>query len=173
VDQVTTRGIARSSFALEKPGLVEIRASSEPAVLSEMIQIDVSLGQAAVITVIPPLPTVTIEPTQVLPTPVEEDEFVTLEGYPRFSGWMFAVLFIGFSALLTYWASSQLQSRRWGWRWGICVFLGGLVGYNYATLGLPGSTQVVLSNGILGVLLIAGVGELIGLGFAWLWARLT
>jgi beta-N-acetylhexosaminidase len=173
VDQVTTRGIARSSFALEKPGLVEIRASSEPAVLSEMIQIDVSLGQAAVITVIPPLPTVTIEPTPVLPTPVEEDEFVTVEGYPRFSGWMIAVLFIGFSALLTYWASSQLRSRRWGWRGGMCVLLGGLVGYNYATLGLPGSTQIILSNGILGVLLIAGVGELIGLGFAWLWARWT
>ncbi len=171
VDQVTTRGVARASFALEKPGLVEIRASSEPAVLSEVIQIDVTSGQAAAITVIPPVPSETIEPTPLPPTPVEEDEFVTLEGYPRLSGWMFAVIFIGLSALLTYWASSRLQSGLWGWRWGICVLLGGLVGYNYATLGLPGSTQVVLANGISGVLLISGVGELIGLGFAWLWSR--
>ena len=99
------------------------------------------------------------------------DEFVTIEGYPRLAGWMFAIMFVGLSALLTYWASSQLQSRLWGWRWGICVLLGGLIGYNYATLGLPGSSQIVLANGILGVLLISGVGELIGLGLAWLWSR--
>ena len=171
VDQVTTRGIARASFALEKPGLVQIRASSEPAVLSNAIQIDVSAGQAAVITVIPPMPSETIEPTPIPPTPVDEDEFVTSEGYPRLSGWMFAIMFVGLGALLTYWASSQLQSRLWGWRWGICVLLGGLIGYNYATLGLPGSSQIVLANGILGVLMISGVGELIGLGFAWLWSR--
>jgi beta-N-acetylhexosaminidase len=171
VDQVTTGGIARASFALEKPGLVQIRASSEPAVLSNAIQIEVAPGQPAVITVIPPFPSETVEPTPVTPTPVDEDEFVTIEGYPRLAGWMFAIMFVGLSALLTYWASSQLQSRLWGWRWGICVLLGGLIGYNYATLGLPGSSQIVLANGILGVLLISGVGELIGLGLAWLWSR--
>ena len=171
VDQVTTRGVARESFALEKTGLVQIRASSEPAVLSNAIQIDVSSDQVAVITVLPPVPSETIEPTPIPPTPVEEDEFVTLAGYPRLSGWMFAIMFVGLSALLTYWAGSQLQSRLWGWRWGVCVLLGGLIGYNYATLGLPGSSQIVLANGILGVLLISGVGELIGLGLAWLWSR--
>ena len=108
VDQVTTRGVARASFALEKPGLVQIRASSEPAVLSNAIQIDVSSGQAVAITVIAPVPSETVEPTPVPPTPVEEDEFVTLEGYPRFSGWMLAIMFVGFSALLAYWAGSQL-----------------------------------------------------------------
>ena len=173
VDQVTSRGIARASFALEKPGLVEIRTSSEPAVLSEAIQIDVSSGQAAAITVIAPVPSETVEPTPLPPTPVAEDEFVTLEGYPRFTGWMLAIMFVGFSALLAYWAGSQLQVRPWAWRWGVCVFLGGLLGYNYATLGLPGSTQIVLANGILGVILIAGAGELIGLGVAWLWSRLA
>ena len=173
VDQVTTRGIARASFALEKPGLVEIRASSEPAVLSEAIQIDVSSGQAVAITVIAPIPSETVEPTPIPPTPVVEDEFVTLEGIPRLSGWVFAIMFIGLSALLTYWAGSYLQSQRWGWRWGICVLLGGLVGYNYVTLSLPGSTQTLIANGVLGVLLITGVGELVGLGVAWLWSRLA
>jgi beta-N-acetylhexosaminidase len=170
VDQVTTRGVARASFALEKPGLVEIRATSEPATLSEVIQIDVSLDQAAVITVIPPIPSETFEPTPVIPTPVDEDDFVTLEGFPRLSGWLFAIMFIGLSALLTYWAGSQLQSQVWGWRWGICVLLGGLAGYNYATFGLPGGAEVILANGILGVILISGLGELIGLGVGWFWS---
>jgi hypothetical protein len=82
-------------------------------------------------------------------------------------------MFIGLSALLTYWAGSQLQSQIWGWRWGICVLLGGLAGYNYATFGLPGGAQVILANGILGVILISGLGELIGLGVGWFWSRRT
>lgn len=170
-DQTTVSGMAQASFALEKPGLVEIRASSDPATLSEAIQIDVSSGQAAAITVIAPLPSETIAPTPITPTPVEEDEFVTPEGFPRLNSWMLAVLFVVLSALLAYWVGSLLQSRHWGWRWGICVLLGGLAGYNLTTLGLLGSTQIVLSNGLGGVLGISAIGELIGLGIALLWFR--
>jgi len=174
VDQTTVLGRARASFALEKPGLVEIRATSEPATVSEAIQIDVSSGQAVAITVIAPNPTETLEPTpEPSFTPVEQNEFVTPEGYPRFSSWMLAVMFIGFSALLAYWAGSLLQSQRWGLRWGLCVLLGGLAGYNFLGLGLLGSTQIALTSGLGGVLGLAAVGELIGLGFAWLWSRLA
>ena len=173
VDQVTTRGVARASFALEKPGLVEIRASSDPATISETIQIDVSSGQAAPITVIAPFPSETIAPTPIPPTPVKENEFITLEGYPRFNGWILAVMFVAFSALLAFWAGSRLQSSRWGWRWGICVFLGGLIGYNFIALGLFDSAQIMLAGGLGAVLGISALGELIGLVVAWIWSRLA
>ena len=172
VDQTTVRGMARASFALEKPGLVEIRASSDPATQSGAIQMDVSLGQPAPITVIAPNPTETLEPTpEPSPTPMKENEFITPDGYPRFSSWMLAVMFIGFSALLAYWAGNFLQSQRWGLRWGLCVLLGGLAGYNLLGFGLLGSTQIALQSGLGGVLGLAAVGELIGLGIAWLWSR--
>ena len=170
-DQTTVRGMAQASFALEKPGLVEIRASSDPAAISEVIQLDVSSGQPAAITVIAPFPTETLEPTPIPPTPVVEDEFVTLEGYPRFNSWIFSILFIGLSAWLAFWAGSHLQSQRWGLRWGICVLLGGLAGYNATTLGLLGSTQIVLASGLGGVLGMSALGELIGLGLGWIWSR--
>jgi beta-N-acetylhexosaminidase len=170
-DQTTMGGIAQASFALERPGLIEIRASSDPATLSDTIRLDVSSGQPAAITVIAPFPTETIEPTPVSPTPVEEDEFVTLDGYPRFSSWMFAILFIMLSAWLAFWVGSQLQSPRWGVRWGICVLLGGLVAYNATTLGLLGSTRVVMAGGLGAVLVISALGELIGLGLGWMWSR--
>jgi beta-N-acetylhexosaminidase len=170
VDQTTTRGVARASFALSNPGLVEIRASSDPATLSNAIQIDVSSGQAAAITVVAPNPTETIEPTPIPPTPVDEDKFVTLDGFPRFSSWMLAVMFIGFSALLAYWAGSLLRSQEWGLRWALCVLLGGLVGYNVIAFGMLGSAQILLTSGLGGVLGMSAVGELIGLGVAWLWS---
>lgn len=171
VDQVTTRGIARASFALEKPGLVEIHALSDLAIISEAIQIDVNSGQPAAITVVAPFPTETVTPIPVTPTPVEEDEFVTPEGYPRFNGWILVVMFVVFSTLLAFWAGSRLYSLQWGWRWGICVLLGGLVGYNFIALDLLGSTQFVLGSGLSAVVGMAGVGELIGLGVAWIWSR--
>jgi beta-N-acetylhexosaminidase len=172
VDQTTVRGMARASFALSNPGLVEIRASSDPAVVSEAIQIDVSSGQAVAITVIAPNPTETIEPpTPVPPTPVEENDFVTLEGFPRFSSWMLAVMFIGFSALLAFWAGSLLQTQKWGVRWALCVLLGGLVGYNFIAFGIFGSTEILLTSGLGGVLGMSAIGEIVGMGVAWLWSR--
>lgn len=170
-DQTTVRGIAQASFALEKPGLVEIRASSEPATISQAIQLDVSSGQAAAITVIAPFPTETLEPTPIPPTPVEIDPWITPEGYPLFSSWMFAILFIALSVWLAYWAGSHLVSRLWGLRWGICVLLGGLAGYNATTLGLLGSEQIVMAGGLGAVLVMAALGELIGLGLGWMWSR--
>ena len=170
-DQGTIRGVARASFALEKPGLVEIRATSEPATLSDVIQFDVSSGQAVAITVIAPIPSETVEPTIVVPTPVDEDDFVTPEGYPRLGTWLFSLIFISLSALLAFWTGSQLISLRWGWRWGICVLLGGLAGYNYAALGLPGSTQLAIAGGLGGILVISAIGEFLGLGVALIWSR--
>ena len=170
-DQTTEHGIAHASFVLDKEGLVEIRASSDPATLSETIQFDVKSGQVVAITVIAPNPTETLEPTPVPPTPVEENEFVTPEGYPRFSSWMLAVMFIGFSALLAYWVGSLLQSQRGGVRWGICVLLGGLIGYNSITLNFLGSSQFTLANGLGGVLGLSALGELIGFVVALLWSR--
>ncbi len=171
VDQTTVRGMARASFALEKPGLIEIRASSDPANTSNTIQLDVSSGQAAAITVIAPNPTETLVPTPVPPTPVDENEFVTLEGFPRFSSWMLAVMFIGFSTLLAYWAASLMRSQEWGLRWGLCVLLGGLVGYNFIAFGIFGSTQILLTSGLGGVLGMSAIGEIVGMGVAWIWSR--
>lgn len=171
VDQTTLRGVARASFALEKPGLVEIHASSDPATLSDTLQLDVSLGQAAAVTVIAPNPTETVVPTPIPPTPVVENEFITPEGFPRFSSWMLAVMFIIFSTLLAYWAASLIRSQEWGLRWGLCVLLGGLVGYNFIAFGIFGSTQILLTSGLGGVLGMSAIGEIIGMGVAWLWSQ--
>jgi beta-N-acetylhexosaminidase len=44
VDTVTEEGIARTTFRIHSPGLLEIRVSSEPAQVSEMLRMDVSDG---------------------------------------------------------------------------------------------------------------------------------
>ncbi len=58
MDSTTVDGVARASFAITRPGQVEIRAVSEPAVISNVIQFDAS-NEARPVTVISPTPQIT------------------------------------------------------------------------------------------------------------------
>lgn len=171
VEAVTSQGVARASFGLDKPGLVEIRASSEPANLSQVLQLDVSTGEAAAVTVIAPVTSEPPVPTPLAPPSDETSLWVTESGYPRFGGWLMAMILLGGGGWLAYWAGSRLRSTRWGIRWGLCVLIGGLTAYNYLSLGLPGSVNVLTSGGILGVLGMTFLGGAAGWGCAWLWSR--
>jgi beta-N-acetylhexosaminidase len=175
VESTTTQGVARASFGLDKPGLLEIRAASDPATLSIVLQLDVSSAGAAAVIVVTPV-VVTETPAPLLPTatpPVEEDEFVTTEGRPRFNAWFLVVLFLLGGAWLAYWALSRLKGTREGVRWAACVLLGGAAAYTYLSLGLPGSQAVTLEQGVSGILMFTFAGEVIGAAAAGLWMRRT
>lgn len=173
-DSVTTKGVARVSFGLNKPGLLQIRATSEPAMVSEVIQLDVSSGgQPAAVTVIVPQLTPEVVPQSTVTPPPAEDFFITREGMPRFIAWFLIVLLILAGAALAYFAGLQVESMRWGFRWGLCALTGGLLSYNYFALGLPGSTSFASSNGMGGIVVITILGSLAGWGAGWLWSRRT
>ena len=174
-DSTTVDGVARASFAITRLGSVEIRAVSEPAVLSGAIQIQLdpsNEGAAATVVVPQPSPTITPTPT-VTPTPIPTDEWFTPEGRPRLEMWLIVMIAVIGGALLTFWAMSRLVSRRWGLRWALCVFLGGLAAYNYLALGLPGAANwIATPAGAFRALMLTLAGELIGSLAAWIWMRL-
>lgn len=173
-DAVTTQGVARVSFGLDKPGLLQIRATSDPATISEVLQLDVSsIGQPAAVTVIVPQLTQDITPQETqTPQPVSDD-FVTPEGSPRFTAWLLTMLMLIAGVALVFWVGIRLKDAHWGIRWGLCALVGGLVFYNYIALGLPGSAKFTAANGIGGILTITLLGILIGWGAGLLWARRT
>jgi len=169
VDTVTSAGIARASFGLDKTGLLEIHATSEPAVISEVLRMDVSSSGGAAVTVVVPVLTTTILPTSAAQPLEQQDEFITTEGYPRFNAWILAVLLLAAGVWLTYWAISRLSGIREGIRWAMSVLLGGLMGYNYLAFGLPGSLAWSSDSGLLAVFSITFLGQMLGLAGAWLW----
>ncbi len=170
-DTTTIGGSGSITLRIDKPGLLEIRAASEPAIISEVLQLDVKEGAAAVVTVIVPVLSETVEPIPTTPIPEEESDFITPEGAPRFGGWMLSMLILSGGVLLAYWVGGTWGRPRWSMRWGLCALLGGLLVYNYLALGLPGAAELLLSGdgGMLVGLTI--LGEIAGVFCAWLWMR--
>jgi beta-N-acetylhexosaminidase len=171
VDAVTTQGVARAAFGLDKPGLLEIRVVSEPAVISEVLQLDVSQSGAVAVTVVIPELTQSTEPTHEAPVVEVVDSYVSVNGFPRIPAWFFGMLFIALSGLVTYGASSRITNRRSSIRWTLGILLGGLLAYNYLTIGLFGITNWLITSGVSGVIGFVFLGELLGFVAGWLWSR--
>ncbi len=169
---MTTSGIARVSFGLDKPGLLQIQATSDPALISEVLQLDVSAAQPAAVTVIIPsrstetvvAPTATFQPTQ--------SPFITHQGLPLINAWILVLMMLLIGALLAYFTGNKLVSRQWGVRWGLCSLACGLLVYNYFALGLPGSQDFSIANGMSGVMVLVLFGLLAGWVIGWLWSRI-
>ena len=171
VDAVTTQGVARAAFGLDKPGLLEISVVSEPAVISEVLQLDVSQSGAVAVTVVVPELTQSIEPTPEAPVVVKEDSYITNEGYPRFSAWLVAMLFLIFSAWVGYSLGVRIADRHSALRWMLGIVLGGLLAYNYLAFGLFNVMSWLIVSGLAGVILFVFLGELLGFIAGWIWAR--
>jgi beta-N-acetylhexosaminidase len=171
VEAVTTQGVARAAFGLDKPGLLEIKVTSEPAVLSEVLQLDVSQSGAVAVTVIAPELTQSIEPTPAPPVVIEEDEYISIEGYPRFSAWLLAMLFIAFGMAIGYTVGTRLAGPRAAFRWTLGIAIGGLLAYNYLAFGLFGILNWLTVSGLPGVIVFLFAGQLLGLTAGWVWSK--
>jgi len=171
-EAITTQGIARVSFGLEKPGLLEIHATSDPARVSQVLQLDVSsAGQLAAVTVIVPQLTPAVqEPSGLTPVP-DEDEFVTRSGALRFSAWVVTMLLLSAGAVIIGFTGSRIAGQHWGVRWGLGALAGGLLPYNYLALGLSGGPAFTSDAGIGGVILLSAAGLLAGWLGGWIWWR--
>lgn len=170
-DAPTVDGVARASFIIDKPGNVEIRVVSEPALISEVLQFDASNAGVAVTVVVP---VVSTTPVPVTPTPTEipVNDLISPEGYPRLGAWMLALLALVGGAALVFWAANNLIATRWALRFALCAFIGGLITYNYLALGFPGAADWIASgSGTFGILFLVFSGEVLGMFAAWVWMR--
>jgi len=172
VDATTVGGVARASFSIDRAGLLEIHASSDPANTSVALQLEIT-SEGISVTVV--APTSTVEPVTptlaITPTPEETSHSVISEGYPGFGGWVTMIVFLGGLAYLALWLGGRIFSKRWGLRWSFCVILGGLLGYNYLALGLPGSAAWIKASGLAGILGVVVLGAALGFGSGWLWKK--
>ncbi|MCK5645367.1 MAG: hypothetical protein KAH97_01220, partial [Anaerolineales bacterium] len=146
-------GIARAEVALERTGLLSIAAQSGKAQVSEILKFNVEIGVPAQATLISPTisPTLTVEPspdaenttpTSEAPTGQDSEE-ATSENQLGFMGLMFGSLGLAVVAGAGY-ASVNRQEipDEMRIRCILMPIIGGLLGYNYLALDLPGTSSL-------------------------------
>jgi beta-N-acetylhexosaminidase len=176
IETATTGGIAKASYPITQPGRVEIRVVSEPAMVSQVLQLEVKEGEGSQVTAIAPTPVFTSTPA-VSPTP-DENGNGTNNGHKnstqplRFSDWLISIFLIGLASLGIYQIGKIRFSSRWGVRWATCAAIGGLLFY---TLALLGWKQTILGVGNIRTVSLAAIsmaGVAIGWGIGFIWVML-
>lgn len=173
IEATTQDGIARTSYRIINPGLIQIRVVSEPATISNELQLQVTEGEAAQITAIEP----TLQPTStplILTTQTvegeEEENTTNSESVPTgIISWLISSIVIWLVAGLIYWFGNLRYSQRWGLRWALCALCGGLIAYSLCALDLPGIAQWIETGVIYMVPGISVLGALIGVGIGAIW----
>jgi beta-N-acetylhexosaminidase len=172
---VTTDGFARASFSIDRPGLLEISASSDPALSSVVLQLNVT-NEGSSVTIVTPTPSPQFTPTSTQvpsPTPFTETPSSLEKGYTSITDWLLMVISLFGLAILSYWFGDRIGTPRWGVRWAICVVLGGLLAYTYLATRLPGSSAYLQRGGWSGMMGIVLLGAVVGLGAAYVWYKLS
>jgi len=177
IETTTTDGVATASFRLDKDGLIQIQVQSGPAKVSTTMTLDVNSTTGAAPTIVVPTSIITPTATEIplTPTPTAKPGTVlaTPEGFPTFFGWFLALLFIAAGVALVYWLGLQFAETRWAARWALLALLGGLAGYNYLALEMPGSASWLSGRGLPGFLQMISLGQIIGFLIGWFWRSMT
>jgi beta-N-acetylhexosaminidase len=174
-DVATVNGKAISTYRIERADNLEVTAISEPALISNMLLLNIESGLAEVFvpTNTPaPTPTHTLVPTvtsTISPTP-DNNYDTAIKGYPKPSDWFIMMLIVGIGFGLAYLIGYYWWgSARWGIRSGLCAAIGGLVSFIYLNLGTSGTISWMQQSGTWFVIQLALVGIILGWIFALVW----
>ena len=192
-DATTVNGVAETTVILEREGVLQITATSDPAFNSRPLEVRL-VGEEVVFVTPTPLPTPTDTPTPTptptatpTPTPTPEPTATAVVEVaappppePRIKGvdLMLALLGMGLAGgvVMAVARSSQVRSSvqilASPGRIALWSVVCGLAGYLFYGLGLPGSGFLAsVSPGLRGLLIGFCCGLLPLLAVAWLWVR--
>ena len=175
VEALTEQGVAKAILRITGYGNVEIRAESDPASKSDLIQFVVpnenpTATPPVSILILPsetPPPTLTPTSTSTL-TPTSEST-PTPPVRAGIQDWLGSFIVTGLVAALAYWLATLLGQMRWGIRGAFLAVIGGLLSYIYLALELPGSPSWIDTHGFWGIILVTSIGAFLGVGSTWLW----
>jgi beta-N-acetylhexosaminidase len=163
--EVTRKGIAQTTYAINNPGVLEIRAESEAA-QSEVLRLDIPTPGEENLTTTPTLePTLTltsVPPTEVPtapPTPTADEPDQPL----GVADWIMAVLTASIMAFVIYRLGALIGYVLWGVRAGFMVLIGGLIAYSIFVLQIQQSTQLLDTPSSLYIFLATIAGGIVGL----------
>lgn len=170
----TVKGLAVATVDLDKSGVFEISAKSEPAEISEIIRIDVSSDGSTVVIITPTPELFVPTPTEAAsaPTPVATStpmpsRTLAENGYPNFVGWFLLALIQLTGAFIAFILFSLFGDSKWSLRAGLIVIISGSLIYNFVILSNPSGMKSI--SGLNEYVMIVISGQLLGLAGVLIW----
>jgi beta-N-acetylhexosaminidase len=178
----TQNGVAQIRIQLDQVGLLSISATSDPARVSETLQLNIQEGSPTVATIISPtdMPTITPLPSVVVALPTsttvigegepnhEESASTAMGVFDLFLGMLGVGTVAGFGYL---YADNRGADRENRVRYIFLPIIGGLIGYNYLALNLPGSAIFLKVMGDVAGLAFALVSGAVGFLIVQIWIQ--
>lgn len=172
IDSTTTDGIARALIRLQSPGLHEIKVSSEPAMNSQILLVDISEEEGAVISAITPTPIPTISEAETEEPPaasINEPSEEPREN-SKFLEWLWISVVSWVSGAAVYSLSKKIKPIVIRGYLSMVFVLGGLAAGLWIVSGLPGSFSRVGLAGFAALTAISLVGGSIAELIFW-WVK--
>jgi beta-N-acetylhexosaminidase len=175
IEAETNQGIARTSFQIQEQGSLVVHVTSDPAINSQALTIDVIQIELPLnITVTPtetltatPLPTAT--PMPPTPTPIALLQ-VPSAIRPNGVDWLLSMIIIVSGAVGIFFIGRGKLSLRWGMRWGLLAASGGFLAYIILALIPTNRYNYLMKAGIPGLLIVIVLGIAIGWGSGLSWS---
>lgn len=171
IETTTTNGIARATYRIANPGLIEVRVVSDPATTSQILRLDTAGGMiTAIAPTLGPTETQTPTPTLTPTTPPTTTPVPLPPARPGTLDWLLSMGVIWGCAGAVY-LSTRRMSVRWGFRWSMTAAAGGLLSYLYFAVVRLVNVETARNIQTETILLITFGGILAGLAGGWLWRR--
>ncbi len=172
IESTTEKGIAKASFKLQVPGQQEIRAITEPALNSQILLIDISEGNEAIISAITPTPVPTnMTSNDQLPILVDNNQNeadIPEKMNNRFVEWVMVTLLAWGSGFLFYTNSGFIKIQRERVLISCMLILSGLTAGVWILAGLPGSFSRIGFQGYFLLSILVFFSGALGGSLVWI-----
>ncbi len=169
----THQGIAVANYSIEDEGTLVLTASAgNPPALALGQQFNVAGINPEGLALQATQTAQSILATQAALTPLVTQQPGSVEDAVRRTDlvdWFLWVLISSVAALFAYQTGANLHQVRWGVRWALTTFIGGLLVGCYLALDLPGSRDILEFGGKWGLVISVLAGALGGALGGWLW----
>jgi beta-N-acetylhexosaminidase len=173
LEGATQAGLATASHVIDRIGALEVRAVSEPAMVSTILLLQVG-ETPGFVTAIAPTQPATVTPgagasEATLDVPPGAGEGAS-EGSTGGTALAASLLVLGGLGALVGFLFGRLGARGWEVRGGLAVVVGGLLAYDYLAMNMPGTGSIANRAGPLAGVVVAFLGGLLGGAAVWVLA---
>ncbi len=161
-------GMAQADYVLNRQGVVQVSAVSEPAKNSTIIQLAVG-EEPGFITELAPTEKLETPSPEITPTATNTGTITGNDGRNR-AGWdtLFGmILILGACSAAVLFLASRYGFAAGRWRIMLSSLIGGLAGYDLITLGFSGANSGTVWGGRWLSVLIGTAGAVLGAALAW------